>query len=88
MIVDEEPERSDTPGTSRRRKDASPFRPETLWVSKPGIYTRVEGATGQTAADYRPFVRAVDGFNPAPFTYSQTPNERASVLAAGLASAR
>lgn len=50
---------------------------------EPGTYTRVAGATGQTAADYRPFVRASDGFNPAPFNYSQTPNERTSLWLLG-----
>ena len=49
----------------------------------PGVYTRVAGATGQTAADYRPFVRPTDGFNPAPFNYSQTPNERTSLWLLG-----
>ena len=49
----------------------------------PGTYTRVDGATGQTAADYRPFVQAVDGFNAAPYNYSQTPNERASLWLLG-----
>jgi iron complex outermembrane recepter protein len=49
----------------------------------PGIYTRVAGATGQAAADYRPFVRPSDGFNTAPFNYSQTPNERASLWLLG-----
>ena len=41
------------------------------------------GATGQTAADYRPYVRSTDGFNPAPFNYSQTPNERAALWLLG-----
>lgn len=50
---------------------------------EPGRYTRVPGATGQTAADYRPYVRERDGFNPAPFNYSQTPNERTSLWLLG-----
>ena len=50
---------------------------------EPGIYTRVAGVTGQTAADYRPFVRSTDGFNPAPFHYLQTPSERASLWLLG-----
>ena len=49
----------------------------------PGVYTRVAGATGQTAADYRPFVRPTDGFNPAPFHYLQTPSERTSLWLLG-----
>ena len=49
----------------------------------PGRYTRVAGATGQTAADYRPYVRATDGFNPAPFNYSQTPSDRTSLWLLG-----
>ncbi len=51
---------------------------------EPGFYTRVTGAAGQTAADYRPFTNA-DGFNFAPFNYSQTPNERTSVWLLGSA---
>jgi outer membrane receptor protein involved in Fe transport len=50
---------------------------------EPGIYTRVAGATGQTLADYRPYVRDNDGFNPAPFNYLQTPNERAALWLLG-----
>jgi iron complex outermembrane recepter protein len=50
---------------------------------EPGVYTRVAGATGQTAADYRPFVRSTDGFNPAPFHYLQTPSERTSLWLLG-----
>jgi outer membrane receptor protein involved in Fe transport len=50
---------------------------------EPRGYTRVPGATGQTAADYRPYVRERDGFNPAPFNYSQTPNERTSLWLLG-----
>ena len=45
----------------------------------PGNYTRVEGATGQTAADFRVFDPATEGFNFSPYNYSQTPNERASL---------
>ena len=44
----------------------------------PDDYTRVAGATGQTAADYRPS-SAADRFNIAPFNYSQTPSERGSL---------
>ena len=50
---------------------------------EPGFYTRVPGATGQTSADYRPYERSTDGFNPAPFNYSQTPNERAALWLLG-----
>ena len=50
---------------------------------EPGRYTRVAGATGQTAADYRPYVREEDGFNIAPYNYSQTPNERNSLWLLG-----
>jgi iron complex outermembrane receptor protein len=50
---------------------------------EPGLYTPVPGATGQPPADYRPFERATDGFNPAPFNYSQTPNERAALWLLG-----
>ncbi len=50
---------------------------------EPGVYTRVPGATGQTSADYRPYVRERDGFNPGPFNYSQTPNERAALWLLG-----
>ena len=50
---------------------------------EPGVYTRVPGATGQSAADYRPYLRSTDGFNPAPFNYSQTPNERAALWLLG-----
>jgi outer membrane cobalamin receptor len=50
---------------------------------EPGTYTRVPGATGQTAADYRGYDRGRDGFNPAPFNYSQTPNERAALWLLG-----
>ncbi len=44
----------------------------------PGVYTRVDGATGRTAADYRLVDRTVDYFNVAPYNYSQTPNERSA----------
>jgi iron complex outermembrane recepter protein len=49
----------------------------------PGEYTRVSGTTGREAADYRPYDRSTDGFNPAPFNYSQTPNERAALWLLG-----
>ena len=49
----------------------------------PDDYTRVDGATGQTAADYRPFDRTTDRFNHAPFNFSQTPNERRSLWLLG-----
>jgi len=49
----------------------------------PGEYTSVPGATGQTSADYRPYVRERDGFNPAPYNYSQTPNERSALWLLG-----
>lgn len=51
---------------------------------EPGLYTHVTGATGQAAADYRPFTSA-DTFNFAPFNYSQTPNDRASLWLLGSA---
>ena len=50
---------------------------------EPGTYTRVPGATGQTPADYRPYERERDGFNPAPFNYLQTPNKRAALWLLG-----
>ncbi len=50
---------------------------------EPGFYTHVPGATGQTSADYRPYDRSIDGFNPAPYNYSQTPNERAALWMLG-----
>jgi len=50
---------------------------------EPGHYTHVPGGTGHTSADYRPYVRFTDGFNPAPFNYSQTPNERAALWLLG-----
>jgi iron complex outermembrane receptor protein len=49
----------------------------------PGLYTRVAGSAGQTAADYVPFLRAVHGFNPAPYNYSQTPHEATSIWLLG-----
>jgi iron complex outermembrane recepter protein len=50
---------------------------------EPGLYTPVPGATVQTSANYRPYVRQRDGFNPAPFNYSQTPNERLALWLLG-----
>ncbi len=50
---------------------------------EPDVYKPVPGATGRTSADYRPYVRERDGFNPAPFNYSQTPNERAALWLLG-----
>ena len=50
----------------------------------PGRYERVPGATGQTAADYRPFTFSPDKtFNYAPFNYLQTPNTRTSAWLQG-----
>lgn len=43
----------------------------------PGYYTRVPGATGQTANDWRPY--ADETFNFFPYIYLQTPNERGSL---------
>ena len=43
----------------------------------PGIYTRVPGATGQAASDWRADDLS-ETFNYAPYTYLQTPNERGS----------
>jgi outer membrane receptor protein involved in Fe transport len=48
-----------------------------------GSYTHVSGTSGRTAADYRPYERSTDGFNPAPFNYLQTPNERAALWLLG-----
>jgi outer membrane receptor protein involved in Fe transport len=48
-----------------------------------GFYTPVPGATGQTSVTYRPWVLSTDWFNPAPFNYSQTPNERAALWLLG-----
>ena len=61
----------------------SRFRTETLWDSSPVSTRASPGATGQTSADYRPYVRSTDGFNPAPFNYSQTPSERTSLWLLG-----
>ena len=47
----------------------------------PGDYTRVPGATGQTASDWRPY--ADERFNYAPYAYLQTPNERGSLWLLG-----
>ncbi|HEY6643321.1 TonB-dependent receptor plug domain-containing protein [Povalibacter sp.] len=49
---------------------------------RPGPYTRVAGATGQTASDWRP-VTSNDVFNFAPYNYLQTPNERWSLWLMG-----
>jgi iron complex outermembrane recepter protein len=50
----------------------------------PGQYTRVPGATGQTAADYRAYMaNPSNTFNFAPYTYLQTPNRRTSVWLQG-----
>jgi iron complex outermembrane recepter protein len=49
----------------------------------PGMYTRVEGATGRSAADYRPIDPAADYFNVAPYHYLQTPNERSALWLIG-----
>jgi len=49
---------------------------------QPGRYMRVPGATGQTAADYRPFTVA-DSYNVGHFNYSQTPIERRSAWLLG-----
>jgi outer membrane receptor protein involved in Fe transport len=48
----------------------------------PGLYTRVAGARGQTASDWRPATDS-DVFNFAPYTYLQTPNERGSLWLIG-----
>jgi iron complex outermembrane recepter protein len=48
----------------------------------PGWYTRVAGATGQTASDWRPD-DFEETFNFAPYTYLQTPNERRSLWLLG-----
>jgi iron complex outermembrane receptor protein len=52
--------------------------PGNLLGLAPGRYLRVAGASGQSAAAYRPFTRA-DSFSVSPFNYSQTPNERTAV---------
>jgi outer membrane receptor protein involved in Fe transport len=48
-----------------------------------GQYTRVPGATGQTASDWRSIDFGEELFNFAPYTYLQTPNERRSVWVVG-----
>ena len=48
----------------------------------PGMYTRVAGATDQTANDWRP-VTPADTFNFAPYNLLQTPNERATLWLTG-----
>jgi outer membrane cobalamin receptor len=48
----------------------------------PGTYTRVPGATGQTASDYR-LATSEDAFNYRPYSYLQTPNERGSAWLIG-----
>ncbi len=45
---------------------------------EPGRYTRIAGANTQTAADYRPY-ESEDAYNPAPYNYSQLPNERTGI---------
>jgi iron complex outermembrane receptor protein len=47
----------------------------------PGDYTRVPGAIGQTAGDWRPY--GDERFNFAPYTYLQTPNQRGSLWLLG-----
>lgn len=49
---------------------------------QPGSYTRVAGASGQAASDWRP-VTSSDVFNFAPYNYLQTPNERRSLWLMG-----
>jgi iron complex outermembrane receptor protein len=49
----------------------------------PGLYTRMAGSSGLTAADYLPFERAIHGFNPAPYNYSQTPHDATSLWLLG-----
>jgi iron complex outermembrane receptor protein len=48
----------------------------------PGIYTRVAGAAGQTASDWR-LLTPADTFNFAPYNLLQTPNERATLWMTG-----
>jgi outer membrane receptor protein involved in Fe transport len=48
----------------------------------PGDYARVPGATGQSAAAYRPWSVA-DTFNFEPYNYSQTPNTRTGLWLQG-----
>lgn len=48
----------------------------------PDIYTRVAGANGQTANDWRPVTDA-DTFNFAPYNLLQTPNQRATLWLTG-----
>ena len=57
-------------------------RPGNTLGLSPGIYTRVAGATGQEASDWRPATDA-DVFNYAPYNYLQTPNERWSLWLLG-----
>jgi iron complex outermembrane receptor protein len=47
-----------------------------------GLYTRVPGAAGQAASDWRPYDD--ETFNFAPYTYLQTPNERGSLWLLGI----
>jgi outer membrane receptor protein involved in Fe transport len=56
--------------------------PGNLLGLSPGRYTRVAGATGQTASDWRP-VTEHDFFNYTPYTYLQTPNQRGSAWLLG-----
>ena len=49
----------------------------------PGPYTRVAGATGQDASDWRAATQS-DLFNFAPYNYLQTPNERSSLWLTGI----
>jgi outer membrane cobalamin receptor len=48
----------------------------------PNYYARIPGAIGQSAAAYRVPIEA-DGFNYAPYNYSQTPNTRTSAWLQG-----
>ncbi|MFN7553216.1 MAG: TonB-dependent receptor plug domain-containing protein [Pseudomonadota bacterium] len=45
------------------------------------LLTLIPGRPGTTAADFRPFSNATDGFNFAPDNYLQTPQERTGVYA-------
>lgn len=56
--------------------------PGNLLGLSAGRYMRIPGASGQTAADYRPFTRA-DSYDVSPFNYSQTPNERGALWLLG-----
>ena len=56
--------------------------PGNAFALAPGPYVRIPGATGQTAADYRPR-QPSDLFFLSPYTYLQTPTERGTLWLLG-----